>query len=84
MKKRIFFAAIVALVAWLLLSGAALAQRYVFQDLGDLGGGGSVALGLNDAGQVVGSSYTRGLCDPGVCVGPEDQGHAAPGRLGRR
>ena len=58
MKKRIFFAAILVLVAWLLLSGAALAQRYVFQDLGDLGGGGSVASGLNDTGQVVGSSYT--------------------------
>ena len=50
-------AAILALVAWLLLGGAALAQRYVFQDLGDLGGGGSMAWGINDAGQVVGSSY---------------------------
>ncbi len=61
MKRRIIGTAILAAVAWLLLSGAAVAQQYVFQDLGNLGGGWAEAWGLNDSGQVVGQSDTADL-----------------------
>jgi probable HAF family extracellular repeat protein len=46
-----------------LAASCAVAQAlpaYTFTDLGSLGGGGAVARGLNDAGQIVGRSLTAG------------------------
>src|SRR5262249_29589659 len=43
----------------LLLSGAARARaEYIVTDLGTLGGHASSAVGINDAGQVVGTAFT--------------------------
>jgi probable HAF family extracellular repeat protein len=44
-------------VGTLTVTGA-YAQQYTIADLGDLGGGGSEALGINDNGQIVGDSST--------------------------
>ena len=47
-----------AVLAMLPIGSRAARVRYVCTDLGTLGGGNSRAYGINDAGQVVGQSYT--------------------------
>ncbi len=58
------------------------AAEYVLRDLGTLGGSVSLAFGLNDAGQVVGSSYLAGGTTSHACLWEPGQGIIDLGTLG--